>query len=144
MRHPKATVEASIASDVTGQSDVNRVRQVLTNLLDNAVKYGGDPARVIARLERQDATVVITVSDNGRGIPLEDQPRVFERFFRGRADDNAGRPGLGIGLYVSREVVERLGGRLTFTTEDGQGTTFCLTLPVTSTESTYGSAAAGI
>ena len=70
------------------------------------------------------------VSDNGAGIPLEDQPYIFDRFYRGRSAETSGKRGLGIGLFITRQVVEGLGGKISFESVPGVGTSFFVTLPV--------------
>jgi PAS domain S-box-containing protein len=106
--------------------DGHRVRQVLVNLLDNAAKYGGKPPEIHAEVEAGEHFVTFRVRDNGGGIAPHDAPRVFDRFYRGK--DVSGK-GLGIGLFVSREIAQRLGGTLTFESVEG-GTVFSLTVPV--------------
>jgi PAS domain S-box-containing protein len=107
--------------------DADRIQQVMVNLLDNAVKYGGSPVRV--RVEGVDGHVRISVADSGPGITLADQERIFEKFYR--ADPHHARVpgGTGLGLYISRELVRRMGGRIDVTSEPGSGATFVVELP---------------
>jgi PAS domain S-box-containing protein len=126
-RSPQATVEVSVPAErIAGWSDPQRLRQVLVNLLDNAVKYGGSPVRVEAGIERADSSVVFRVRDNGRGIAEADRNRVFDRFYTG---DGVKGKGLGIGLFVSREIASLLGGALTFDSAP-PGTEFRLAVPL--------------
>lgn len=132
MRHPTVTVEAMCpAGPVMAMSDGNRLRQVLTNLLDNGAKYGGESVTVSLTLEEQDTKAVISVRDSGEGIPLKDQPHIFEPFYRGSTAVVLRKKGLGVGLFITREIVERLGGELTFRSVEGKGTEFRVTLPLT-------------
>lgn len=111
-------------------ADPDKLEQVLTNLVENAAKYG-DPVgvRVVGRADGD--TVRVTVSDRGPGIAPEDLPLVFTKFFR----REQGRPtGTGLGLWISRGLVEAHGGRLTASSRPGDGATFCFTLPATSFE----------
>lgn len=128
LRHPEAVLEDSYPDGpVPVDSDANRLRQVLTNLLDNAVKYGG--GRVSLELERDGSAALIVIRDRGPGIPPEDQPHIFEPFYRGSADAGVSR-GMGIGLFLTREIVERLGGSVTFESRPGEGTEFRVLLPL--------------
>jgi PAS domain S-box-containing protein len=109
-------------------ADADRLQQVLVNLLDNAIKYGaGTPVRVCAT--NANGGVRITVADSGPGIGPADQARVFEKFFR--ADPGLARSpsGSGLGLYISRELVRRMGGKLVLEPEPGAGATFVVELP---------------
>ncbi len=108
---PGRTIETGIAADLPLiEGDSVLLGQVLFNILDNAVKYGGDePVNVYARRDGKD--VLISVTDLGRGIPPEDVDRVFEKFYRrGKADGRA--PGTGLGLSIARGFVEAMGGKI--------------------------------
>ena len=121
-------IEVGIPDDVGALSgDRDRLQQVLVNLLDNAVKYGDRPVKVSA--DRADGMVRISVADSGSGIPLAEQTRIFEKFYR--ADPHLARSpsGTGLGLYISRELTERMGGSLDLRSEPGAGTTFVVELP---------------
>ena len=103
----------------------------LANLLDNAVKFsppGGD-VRVAIRAVGEDA--VIAVSDTGPGVAAEDVPRLFQRFYRGKASRATDVPGVGLGLAIARALVERQGGRITVATPGEKGATFTVHLPRT-------------
>jgi signal transduction histidine kinase len=110
-----------------GEWDALRVDQVLVNLLTNASKYGrGRPVHVRAWSEAGQA--LVSVRDEGFGISAEDQARIFGRFERAVSERHYG--GLGLGLYISRQVVERLGGRISVQSVEGQGATFTVSLPL--------------
>ncbi len=112
--------------------DRDRLAQVLTNLIDNAIKFTGERGRVEVRWasSETDGSVVITVSDDGRGIPAEDLPHVFDRFYTaGRT--RSGTAGSGLGLAISRHIVEAHGGRIAVSSREGVGTTLSVTLPKT-------------
>lgn len=109
-------------------SDAGRVRQVVTNLLDNALKFTPSGGRVTVRAAPDDGFVRVSVEDTGKGIPAEAQKRLFQRLYQAD-DDVAGRRGLGLGLYISREIVNRHGGRMWVESEVGRGSTFHFTLP---------------
>ncbi|WP_224364418.1 PAS domain-containing sensor histidine kinase [Hyalangium versicolor] len=112
------------------EGDRGRISQVLTNLLDNALKYSplGGPIRVA--LTRDGAEALISVSDAGIGIPADQQVHLFERFFRARNAPISGFGGLGLGLYICRDIVGRHGGRIWVESELSLGSTFRFTLPL--------------
>lgn len=109
-------------------TDEHRLRQVIGNLLDNGAKYGGQVPQLKASLSLDGQYVEIRIRDNGQGIPLEDQPFVFDRYYRGRDALASRRTGLGVGLFISKQIADRLGGDLSFTSVPGQGTEFRLRL----------------
>jgi two-component system phosphate regulon sensor histidine kinase PhoR len=121
-------IEIEIPANVGSASgDRDRIQQVLVNLLDNAVKYGAGPVKVHA--DRTDGVIRICVADHGPGIALADQSKVFEKFYR--ADPQLARSpgGTGLGLYISRELAQRMGGSLDLNSELGSGATFVVELP---------------
>jgi two-component system phosphate regulon sensor histidine kinase PhoR len=121
-------IEVDLQSEVGAASgDRNRIQQVLVNLLDNAIKYGESP--VVIGASRTDGAVRISVADSGPGISLADQPRVFEKFFRADPQLVRAPGGTGLGLYISRELARRMGGRIDLTSEPGAGATFVVELP---------------
>ncbi len=112
---------------VLGCWDRLRLEQILTNLVSNAVKFGeGRPVTVAVRREGVEAT--LSVTDRGIGIPAEDRERVFDRFERAVSARHHG--GLGLGLYIVRQLAEALGGTVEVTSEPGRGSTFTVRLPV--------------
>ena len=101
---------------------------MLVNLIDNALKYGGRE-RVGVRVEAENGVVRISVSDTGPGISFADQQRIFEKFFRADPQLRRAPGGTGLGLYIARELVERMEGRLRVTSAPGSGSTFVVELP---------------
>jgi two-component system OmpR family sensor kinase len=123
-----APVEIELADGLGAASaDADRMQQVLINLLDNALKYGAGPLRV--RAEPADGTVRISVADSGPGISLAEQQRVFEKFYRADPQLSRAPGGTGLGLYIARELVLRMGGRIEVSSEPGAGATFVVELP---------------
>ncbi|HKO15034.1 MAG TPA: ATP-binding protein [Gemmatimonadaceae bacterium] len=108
-------------------ADGSRVVQVLGNLLRNAMTFTPDGGRIVVRAEPRAHEVVISVCDTGAGIPLADQPHVFDRFFHSRG--RAGRRGTGLGLSIARGIVEAHGGRIWLESAPGQGSTFFFSIP---------------
>ena len=127
-------------------ADPKELRRVLSNIVENAIKYTPDGGRITLSALQQNGQVAISVADNGRGIPPEDMPILFDKFHRGRparhseamlkatTDDelleDADVSGVGLGLYLARNVMEQMGGRITVESQVGRGSTFKLHLPV--------------
>ncbi|MHB9024081.1 MAG: PAS domain-containing sensor histidine kinase [Armatimonadota bacterium] len=112
-------------------ADPRRLERVLLNLLDNAQKYSapGTPIRINAR--QFDATALISVADQGQGIPPEEMPFIFDRFFR--ATHQRKGVGIGLGLYITKALIEAHGGRVWVESDVGKGSTFFFTLPFDTT-----------
>jgi len=125
------TIEAP--SSATGVWDRSRLDQVVTNLLSNAVKFGGGNP-ITVRVASDTSGAKLTVSDQGIGISAADQSRIFERFERAVSKQSYG--GLGLGLWISRQIVEAHGGRIRVESTPGLGSTFEVTLPWTAMEMT--------
>lgn len=123
------TVEADVAPDVALWGDPAKLKQVVLNLGDNAIKYTPDGGSVTVRLIREDGLAVLQVSDTGVGIAPEHLPHVFDRFFRGRAGDKETR-GTGLGLAIAKRIVEVHGGTIHAASHSGSGTTFSVRLPM--------------
>jgi two-component system, OmpR family, phosphate regulon sensor histidine kinase PhoR len=117
------------SADLWGEWDPMRIEQVLVNLLGNAIKYSPGTADVEVSVGRHDHKGRVSVRDHGIGIPKDQQARMFEPFFRTTTATEAKIPGAGLGLYISKEIVERHGGALWFESEEGKGSTFRFTLP---------------
>lgn len=114
--------------------DRDRIGQVLTNLLNNAIKYSPKAKEVIVHISRNDGEARVAVQDFGIGIDAEYQQHLFERFYRVTDPVAQTYPGLGIGLYVSNEIIRRHAGSLQVKSEKGKGSTFTFSLPVASKE----------
>ncbi|WP_230120653.1 ATP-binding protein [Arthrobacter sp. Bi83] len=109
--------------------DSARISQVLDNLVSNAIKYSPDGGEVIVSLRSEDGRVVCSVSDTGMGMSEQDQEEVFAKFFRAEAVRNSAIPGVGLGLSISKAIVEAHGGSVSLSSEVGAGTTFTFALP---------------
>ncbi len=110
-------------------ADEDKLRQVLVNLLDNAIKYSPDGGDVAVELAGGAGRVRLTVRDSGLGIPQGEQERIFEKFYRLDPALTRGVGGSGLGLFISRELVSRMGGSLTVQSEPGAGAAFAVDLP---------------
>ena len=111
--------------EISGDSE--RLAQVITNLLTNAIQYNKSDGEVRIKLESQSGMAVLTVSDTGQGIAAEDLPRVFERFYR--ADKSRSAVGNGLGLAIAKAIVEAHGGTIEVSSGENAGTTFTVRLP---------------
>jgi len=110
--------------------DAERTRQVLTNLLDNAIKYSPQGGRIELAVEADDSHARFIVRDEGLGIPLSEQKLIFDKFYRLDPDHRRGIGGSGLGLYICRELVRSMNGRIWVESDPGKGSTFTFELPV--------------
>jgi two-component system OmpR family sensor kinase len=110
--------------------DPDRFRQVLANLLGNALTHTPDGTPVTVTLTTADSTARLTVADQGPGLPPEQVARLFERFYRADPSRSRARGGTGLGLAIVEAVVQASGGTVTCTSSVGAGTSFVITLPV--------------
>jgi two-component system phosphate regulon sensor histidine kinase PhoR len=111
-------------------ADPNAITMALFNLLDNSVKYSGDRKQIDVRVGKSDGAVELSVKDQGIGIPPSEQPKIFEKFFRGSAPSVRKIRGSGIGLAITRHVAEMHGGEIRLESEPGKGSLFVLKIPI--------------
>ena len=123
----KHKIELQLSESRIIEGDRERLGQVITNLLSNAIKYSPEADRIIVSSLINDDGIKLCVQDFGIGIPLEEQPKLFNRFFRVM---NNTYPGLGLGLFICNEIIKRHSGRMEFKSQEGKGSVFCFTLPV--------------
>lgn len=112
------------------EGDELRLEQVLQNLLQNAIKYSPQGGTVTVRLERHNGQAALGVSDQGIGIAPEQLERIFDLFYRGGLNASQSAPGTGLGLYVVKEIVSLHGGTVEVTSQEGEGSTFTVRLPL--------------
>lgn len=127
--HVSVPAEAKVIA-----GDRDRLEQVLGNLLENAVKYSPNGSDVTVTVELRGDSFLTCVTDHGIGIPEDEIGQVFERFHRGRQVSSTNYGGLGLGLYITRQIVERHGGSIWVESREGRGTTFSFLLPVAEVE----------
>lgn len=133
LREHKHTLNIKIAEDLPlTWADRVRMIQVLTNLLSNAIKYTPDDGEIVitAVYEKQHQAVHVTIQDTGLGIQADEQQRIFSKFFRSEDSDVRDRPGTGLGLYITKSLIEKQNGRIWFDSKYGEGTAFHFTLPI--------------
>ena len=123
------SLTTKLVSNGAAVGDRDRVEQVLVNLLDNAIKYSPDGGAVVVSTARVPEAVRVTVEDQGIGIPHTEQSAIFEKFYRADPHLKEVPSGTGLGLYISRELVRRMGGRIGVRSQFGAGSTFFFELP---------------
>ncbi len=128
---PHLTVTVSAGDGVPlVAADKDRVRQILINLVENAIKYSPDGGTIELGVESFEGLVLFRVLDEGLGIPDDEHPRIFEKFYRLDPDMTRGIGGTGLGLYICKELVERMGGRIWVESRQERGSAFFFELPV--------------
>jgi signal transduction histidine kinase len=116
---------------IAANVDPDKLRQVFSILLDNALKYSPAGGTVTVGAARKRDTVEVSVADEGAGIPQADQDQIFRKFYRGvGADSRGGAGGTGLGLFIARGLVTAMGGRIWVTSREGEGSTFAFELPL--------------
>ncbi|SFA73632.1 HAMP domain-containing protein [Cohnella sp. OV330] len=127
----KAGIEPAVrlpASPLYVMADGGGLRRILENLISNALRYGSDGGEIGVAVREEGDFAWVDVWDRGRGIPPEDLPRVFERFYTGEDSRNASLRGTGLGLAIARNLVERQGGRIAVSSKPGEKTVFSFSL----------------
>jgi len=129
-----ARVRVTDVSPIRAQGDEPRLRRAVYSVLDNAFKYSPRNAPVEISLQQDREWAVISIRDHGIGIPFEKQSRIFEKYFRAHVGTPHDAGGIGVGLFVAREIVAQHGGRIWFESAENQGTTFFIELPIDRTK----------
>lgn len=111
-------------------TDSMQVRVIMENLLDNAIRYSQEKGQIEMKLEKKGKNLHFTIRDNGIGIPQTDQKFIFQKFFRSSNVLRYQTRGSGLGLYITKAMVEKLGGRIGFMSQEGKGSTFWVQLPI--------------
>ena len=114
--------------------DPESMRAVFQNLLDNSIKYTMENGKIELDVEKKDNFLLISISDDGIGIPEAEQKKIFDRFFRAGNAVKLQTDGSGLGLYIAKEIVEKNGGKIWFQSLEGKGSTFCFTVPLQAKE----------
>jgi PAS domain S-box-containing protein len=131
VQHPNRELRVALTADETiVTADPDRMRQVVDNLLSNALKYSADGTNIDVVVEASNGEMHTAVTDHGIGIPRDEIPQLFERFHRARNVSSRYYGGLGLGLYIARAIVEAHGGSISVESDEGRGSTFTMTLPI--------------
>ena len=123
-------IELKLAASKTILADRSRIAQVIINLLSNAIKYSPNADKVIITTKTIKNEIRLCIQDFGIGIPSSQQSKLFTRFFRVSNETTNTFPGLGLGLFISNEIIKRHSGSINFKSTEGKSTTFCFTLPL--------------
>jgi signal transduction histidine kinase len=115
--------------DTNIHTDQSKLRIVLQNLIENGIKYTPEGGNIIIHTSQTNGDVIITVSDNGIGIPDTDHWQIFSKFFRASNAESRHAHGTGLGLFTAKKIIHKLGGTLSFTSTEGTGTVFTISLP---------------
>ncbi len=115
---------------VSVKADRGRLEQVFTNLVSNAVKYSPHGGKIEVEVDRNHAEAIVMVKDHGIGIPKSKQDKIFDQWYQAHSGSSVAHGGMGLGLYISHEIITRHGGRMWVQSEEGQGSTFYFSLPL--------------
>jgi signal transduction histidine kinase len=130
-QHVQVSVNTDLAASLPIVGDADRLTQVFTNLLDNALKFTPAGGQVSIRAAQENGSAVVSVADTGAGIALEDQPRIFERFYQVDKSRKGGTGrGVGLGLPIAAQIVAAHGGRISLESQPGHGSKFTIALPL--------------
>lgn len=117
-------------NDIKVMADENKVKEVFTNLISNAIKYNREGGTLdVCAMCVDDQNIIIEVRDTGFGIPTDQQEKIFGKFFRATNKDTQGILGTGLGLFITKMLVEKMGGIISFSSIEGKGTTFAVSFP---------------
>lgn len=129
-RRRKITIEFSaLTGAALVQGDKTKIRRVINNLVSNALKYSRDKGLVKLVLKKQNDNYVVAVSDQGIGVPLSDQDKIFHGFYRAPNAKLSSANGTGLGLYYARQIIESHGGEVWLKSQENKGSTFFVSLP---------------
>jgi signal transduction histidine kinase len=110
-------------------ADKDRIKQVITNIIDNAIRYSNSQGSITIKLAEQDHQNVISIQDSGTGIAQEEIPKIFNKFYRAKSARVNKTKGSGLGLTIAKSIVELHGGKIWVESEQGKGSVFSFTVP---------------
>ena len=125
------TIKVVQSDPATIEGDRNRIGQVITNLVSNGIKYSPNESEIIVSYSAGNESIKFCVQDFGIGIPGDEHSKIFSRFFRAHGKNKHNTfPGLGLGLYISSQIIKKHSGNMEFSSEEDKGSSFCFTLPI--------------
>lgn len=127
---PTHSIHVDECPGIRVNADLDKIASVVTNLVSNAMKYSPKGKQVDVHCEKKGHFVIVSVRDEGMGIPSKDLPHFFDRYFRSESQQTKHIAGFGIGLYLSAEIVRRHNGEIWAESESGKGSTFYFSLPI--------------
>ena len=127
-RNQSAQIEEVLTENITHEVDLFFLETIFNNLIENAIKYAGSDSTITVRIEKTNDQIKLIVTDNGPGIPKEDQPYLFQKFFRVGNEETRKQKGSGLGLYIVSELAKAHGGLITFRENHPTGAIFEVTL----------------
>lgn len=128
--YPRIDISTKGQADTVIQADPERLSQVISNLVTNAAKYSRKGKKVIVNVKKEDNKVIIGVQDFGKGISKKEQAKLFDAFYRSPSVIKRNQPGLGLGLFISKQIINYYGGDMWVTSRWGKGSTFWFNLPI--------------
>lgn len=128
--HKKIEIQMDVQEDMMCRYDSKWTREAFVNVLDNGVKYSEPGTKITIRLQKMHTYGLIEVQDEGIGIKAEEYHKIFGRFYRGTAREVQNQEGAGVGLYLTRKIIENQGGTVSVKSSPGEGSTFRMTLPL--------------
>ena len=134
-KRKKLQVKSFISGKSTVNVDLNILHIVIQNLISNAIKYTPDKGQITMDINNKDHELLIKIVDSGYGIPKDQQDKVFTKFFRAENIRTQNTDGTGLGLYVVKSMLEKIGGKIWFESEENKGTTFYVDIPLQETKS---------
>jgi signal transduction histidine kinase len=111
-------------------ADAERIKEVMINLVGNAIKYMGGPGTITITHEREGNNIITHIADTGLGISEEAQKELFKKFYRVQTDKTKDISGTGLGLFIVKEIIEKMNGTMFVVSQEGKGSTFSFSLPV--------------
>lgn len=127
---PRHEIIFTSYSNAAINADADRVSQVVNNFMTNAIKYAADSPNILVGLRREDNKIICSVQDFGKGIAEEEQEKIFDRFYRVTGPNLNTFPGLGLGLFICKDIIEKHQGKIGVISQLGKGSTFYFELPV--------------
>ncbi|QXV63685.1 PAS domain S-box protein [Mucilaginibacter sp. 21P] len=129
LTNPHREFSEKFSGDLQTNGDEDKIRQVLYNLVNNAIKFSSAGTNIDISLHHEEQQAVICIQDHGAGIPKEDHDQIFKRFYQVEGNADKHLAGMGLGLYIADEIIRQQGGKLWVDSEEGKGSTFCFTVP---------------